>query len=247
MLSVLADRTQLTRATIASVLTESGTLSQFRGNPQAYVDRVSKLLNETKAQFLVNGLTYGLVADDRPDDERWYPLTLLEQADLQGYVGNGGNIVVNGDGEAIDFSAKSPYTHVVSDSQVESALALELLRREDVKSFVKLPPNFTVPTPFGSYNPDWAVTVDTLDGNRHIVFETKGTANAALLGGFQEPKTIAGRLHFSAVAERLGYVDSTYAVGVDIDDLEGAAARATGRTDGTDATSTPPTTPTARL
>ncbi|WP_084076875.1 DEAD/DEAH box helicase family protein [Demequina sp. NBRC 110057] len=222
ILSVLADRTQLTRATIASVLTESGTLPQFRDNPQAYVDRVSKLLNETKAQFLVNGLTYDLVADDRPDDDRWYPLTLLEQADLQGYVGNGGNVVVNSDGEAIDFSAKSPYTHVVSDSQVESALALELLRREDVKSFVKLPSNFTVPTPFGKYNPDWAVTVETPDGGRHIVFETKGTTNTALLGGFQEPKTIAGRLHFSTVAERLGYGDLKYAVGVGINDLEGS-------------------------
>lgn len=223
VLSVLADRTQLTRATIASVLTESGTLSQFRGNPQAYVERVSKLLNETKAQFLVSGLTYDLVADDRPDDERWYPLTLLEQADLQGYVGNGGNIVVNSDDEAIDFRAKSPYAHVVSDSQVESTFALELLRREDVKSFVKLPSNFTVPTPFGKYNPDWAVTVETPDGGRHIVFETKATTNTALLGGFQEPKTIAGRLHFSTVAERLGYVDLKYAVGVDMDDLEGAA------------------------
>ncbi len=72
ILSVLADRTQLTRATIASVLTESGTLSHFRGNPQAYVDRVSKLLNETKSQFLVSGLTYDLVSDGRPDHERWY-------------------------------------------------------------------------------------------------------------------------------------------------------------------------------
>lgn len=223
ILSVLADRTQLTRATIAKVLTSSGTLSQFRGNPQAYVERVSKLLNETKAQFLVSGLTYDLVADDRPDDARWYPLTLLEQADLQGYVGNGGNVVVNSDGDAIDFSAKSPYAHVVSDSLVESDFALELLRREDVKSFVKLPSNFTVATPFGKYNPDWAVTVETPDGGRHIVFETKGTTNTTLLGGFQEPKTIAGRLHFSTVAERLGYADLRYAVGVEINDLEGAA------------------------
>lgn len=225
ILSVLADRTQLTRGTIAAVLTESGTLPQFRDNPQAYVDRVSKLLNETKAQFLANGLTYDLVADDRPDDERWYPLTLLEQADLQGYVGNGGNIVANSDGGAVDFSTKSPYTHVVSDSQVETAFALDLLRRQDVKSFVKLPPNFTVPTPFGKYNPDWAVTVETPDGGRHIVFETKGTTNTSLLGGFQEPKTVAGGLHFSTVAERLGFDDLRYSVGVDIDDLDGSAER----------------------
>ncbi len=222
ILSVLADRTQLTRATIAAVLTESGTLPQFRDNPQAYVDRVSKLLNETKAQFLANGLKYDLVADDRPDNERWYPLTLLEEADLQGYVGSGGNIVSDSAGDAIDFSKKSPYTHVVSDSQVESAFAMELLRREDVKAFVKLPSNFTVPTPFDKYNPDWAVMVETPDGGRYIVFETKGTTNTSLLGGFQEPKTKAGRLHFETVAERLGYTDLKYSVGVDMDDVDGA-------------------------
>lgn len=226
ILSIMADRTQLTRATLAYVLTESGTLPQFRDNPQAYVDRVSKLVNETKNLFLVKGLKYDLVADDRPASERWYPLTLLEQSDLQGYVGSGGNVVMDTAGAAVDFSAKSPYAHVVSDSQVESAFALELLRREDVKAFVKLPSNFTVPTPFGRYNPDWALALQLPDGSRYIVFESKGTTNTALLGGFQEPKTIAGRMHFETVAQRLGFADLAYAVGVGMEDVDGVVDQA---------------------
>jgi type III restriction enzyme len=222
ILSVLADRTQLTRATIAHVLTESGTLGQFRQNPQAYVDRVTRLLNETKGQFLVNGLQYDLVADDRPEHERWYPLTLLEQADLQGYVGQDGNIISDADGNAIDFGSKSPFAHVVADSKtIEKPFALTLLRREDVKAFVKLPSSFTVPTPFGKYNPDWAVMVDVPDRGRYIVFETKATTNTTLLAGFQEPKTIAGALHFTTVAGALGLPDLKYAVISNMADADG--------------------------
>ncbi|WP_102510422.1 DEAD/DEAH box helicase family protein [Sanguibacter massiliensis] len=221
ILSVLADRTQLTRATIANVLTDSGTLPQFRQNPQAYVDRVSKLLNETKNQFLVNGLQYDLVADNRPDVDRWYPLTLLESEDLQGYVGQGGNVVAGSDGAAIDFSAKSPYAHVVVDSAVEREFSLALLTRDDVKAFVKLPSRFTIPTPFGRYNPDWAVLIELPDGGRYIVFETKSETNTALLGGFQEPKTIAGKLHFATVAERLGVTDLAYEVVATMSDVDG--------------------------
>ncbi|MDR7384405.1 DEAD/DEAH box helicase family protein [Promicromonospora iranensis] len=226
ILSVLADRTQLTRTTIAHVLTDSGTLQQFRDNPQAYVDRVSRMLNETKEQFLVKGLQYDLVADSRPDHERWYPQTLLATEDLHGYVGNGGNVISDQEGKAIDFGAKSPYAHVVVDSTVEKEFALNLLRREDVKAFVKLPSRFLVPTPFGSYNPDWAVMVELPDGSRYIVFETKGTTNTTLLADFQEPKTIAGKLHFTTVAERLGLPDLSYAVVSTMDDADGVMDQA---------------------
>lgn len=226
VLSVLADRTQLTRATIAHVLTDSGTLQQFRDNPQAYVDRVSRMLNETKEQFLVKGLQYDLVADSRPDHERWYPQTLLATEDLHGYVGDGGNVISDEEGKAIEFGAKSPYAHVVVDSAVEKEFALNLLRREDVKAFVKLPSRFLVPTPFGSYNPDWAVMVELPDGSRYIVFETKGTTNTTLLADFQEPKTIAGKLHFTTVAERLGLSDLSYAVVSTMNDADGVMDQA---------------------
>jgi type III restriction enzyme len=45
ILSVLADHTQLTRDTLAHVLTGSGTLDQFLGNPQAYIDHAVRVLN----------------------------------------------------------------------------------------------------------------------------------------------------------------------------------------------------------
>ncbi len=221
ILSVLADRTQLTRATIAHVLADSGTLPQFVRNPQAYVDRVSRLMNETKETFLLKGLQYDLVADDRPADERWYPLSLLNNADLQGYEGAGGNIVSDRDGMAISFAAKSPYRHVVAQSGVEKEFALNLLRREDVKAFVKLPDSFRVPTPFGSYVPDWAVLVELPDGSRYIVFETKGTPNIEGLRMVEKGKILAAEVHFDAVTERVGISDLDYQTVTTMDDFNG--------------------------
>ena len=177
ILSVLADRTQLTRATLAHVLTGSGTLGQFRDNPQAYIDQVGRQLNTTKAAFLVRGLRYELVDSSRPEPDRRYALSLLREADIAGYTGPGGNIISDAEGNAISFEKKSVYRYLVVDSKTERDFALALLRRSEVKAFVKLPPSFKIPTPLGSYNPDWALTVERTDGSRYIVFETKAESD----------------------------------------------------------------------
>ena len=51
----------------------------------------------------------------------------------------------------------------------------DLERNEKVTVYAKLPPWFKVPTPLGSYNPDWAVVVeDEGDEKLYFVVETKG-------------------------------------------------------------------------
>lgn len=212
ILSVLADRTQFTRATIAHVLTDSGTLHQFKLNPQVYVDRATAILNATKARFLVNGLRYELVDAARPDRERRYPVSLLEEADLSGYTGTGGNIVADADNEPISFEAKSPYKYLVVDSGVEKEFALRLQQRDDVKAFVKLPDAFLIPTPLGDYNPDWAVMAERPDGSQYIVFETKSTTDLELLRPVERGKILAARRHFDRVRVDIGFTDLKYAV-----------------------------------
>ncbi|MFB8119014.1 DEAD/DEAH box helicase family protein [Streptomyces sp. NPDC055962] len=212
ILSVLADRTQLTRATLAHVLTESGTLGQFRDNPQAYIDQVGRQLNVTKADFQVKGLRYELVDSSRPEADRRYALSLLREADLAGYTGPGGNIVSDADGNAISFEQKSVYKYLVVDSNTEKDFALALLRRSEVKTFVKLPASFKIPTPLGSYNPDWALTVERTDGSRYIVFETKGTNELQLLRPMEQDKIASARIHFETVKDRVGINDLEYEV-----------------------------------
>ncbi|WP_032375256.1 DEAD/DEAH box helicase family protein [Rhodococcoides fascians] len=221
ILSVLADRTQLTRATIARVLTDSGTLSQFRLNPQVYVDQVTSVLNFTKSRFLINGLRYELVDDSRPDREQRYPLSLLEDADLSGYTGSGGNVVADATNEPISFAAKSPYKYLVVDSGVEREFALRLQQRDDVKTFVKLPDAFVIPTPLGNYNPDWAVMAERPDGSQYIVFETKSQTDLELLRPVERGKILAARRHFDRVRADLGFADLKYAV---VDNMEAADA-----------------------
>ncbi|MEU9255044.1 DEAD/DEAH box helicase family protein [Streptomyces sp. NPDC048270] len=212
ILSVLADRTQLTRATLAHVLTESGTLEHFRTNPQAYIDQVARQLNITKADFLIKGLRYELVNSSRPEADRRYALSLLREADVAGYTGPGGNIVSDPEGNAISFEKKSVYQYLVVDSKTEKEFALALLQRPEVKTFVKLPSSFTIPTPLGRYNPDWALTVERADGSRYIVFETKGANELELLRPMEQGKVASARIHFDTVKHAGGINDLEYAV-----------------------------------
>ncbi|MGW3657099.1 restriction endonuclease [Streptomyces sp. NPDC005151] len=221
ILSVLADRTQLTRATLAHVLTESGTLGQFRANPQAYVDRVARQLNITKADFLIKGLRYELVDSSRPEADRRYALSLLREADVAGYTGLGGNIISDAEGNAISFEKKSVYQYLVVDSKTEKEFALALLQRPEVKTFVKLPSSFTIPTPLGRYNPDWALTVERTDGSRYIVFETKGVNELELLRPAEQGKIASARIHFDTVKHDIGINDLEYEV---VNGIEAATA-----------------------
>lgn len=216
ILSVLADRTNLTRATIAHVLNESGTLHWFKRNPQVYVDRVTTILDHAKESFLLKGLRYELVDPSRPERERKYPLSLLSEADLSGYTGPGGNVItmLGDDKVPVSFEEKSPYKYLVVDSTVEREFALALREREEIKSFVKLPASFTIPTPLGPYNPDWAVLAVRVDGSQYVVFETKGTNDINLLRTEERGKILAAREHFKRLRVDIGFSDIKYAAPV---------------------------------
>jgi hypothetical protein len=56
---------------------------------------------------------------------------------------------------------RSVYQHVIYDSDTERDFADQLSKNESIKVYAKLPGWFKVPTPLGSYNPDWAVLVAT--------------------------------------------------------------------------------------
>ena len=62
---------------------------------------------------------------------------------------------------------------------------------------MKLPAWFQVPTPIGSYNPDWAIVFD--DGGQehlYLVRETKGTTTLTDLRPDERRKIMCGRKHF---------------------------------------------------
>ena len=70
----------------------------------------------------------------------------------------------------------------------------------DVKLFFKIPPRFTIETPIGTYNPDWAVYMDK-DGEEKLYFviETKGTTRLEGLRVNEKDKIRCGVQHFKAL------------------------------------------------
>ena len=97
-------------------------------------------------------------------------------------------------------ASKSVYEHVVYESDIEANFADQLEKNTAVKIYAKLPGWFAVPTPLGSYNPDWAVLIDSGEAERfYFVVETKGSPFVGDLRISESAKIECGKAHFIAV------------------------------------------------
>ena len=201
LLTELQDRTRLTRSSVYRVLTSSGRLSDFRQNPQQFIENAAQAINRCKQRALVDGIKY-----QRIGDESYYAQELFEQKELTGYLKN------------MLATRKTVHDHVVYESSTEADFADQLEKNIAVKVYAKLPRWFKVPTPLGSYHPDWAVLVDSDDGERlYLVVETKGTTHTAELRPAEQEKIKCGRAHFEALA--VGDSPARYEVATNLDQL----------------------------
>ncbi len=186
LLTDLQDKTQLTRKSLVKILTESRRLPDFKKNPQEFIDLASEAINRTKRLAMVDGIKY-----QRVGDEHYYAQELFKQEELTGYLKN-----------TLE-TQKSVYEHVVYDSAgVEKRFAEELETNEAVKVYAKLPGWFKVPTPLGTYNPDWAVLVEDGDEEKlYFVVETKGSGWWDDLRHKEGAKIACGKEHFAVLAQ----------------------------------------------
>ena len=192
LLTDLQDRTQLTRRTIQLVLNESGRLDDFKRNPQQFIELTAEAINRCKRLALVDGIEYRRLGDDH-----FYGQELFESVELTGYLKN-----------LVD-AQKSVYEQVVYDSDTEKTFANQLENNTAIKVYAKLPGWFTVPTPLGGYNPDWAVLVEQDGGERlYFVVETKSSAFLDDLRDKERAKMKCGEAHFGAL--RVGEAQATY-------------------------------------
>ena len=183
VLTELQDRTQLTRRSIQRILCESRRLNDFKRNPQQFIELAEQTINRCKRQALVDGIKY-----QRLGDEHYYAQELFEKKELTGYLKN----MLN--------ATKSVYEQVIYESGIESKFADQLEKNTAVKVYAKLPGWFVVPTPLGSYNPDWAVLIDSDEGERlYFVVETKGSLFATDLRVTEGAKIECGKAHFHAL------------------------------------------------
>jgi type III restriction enzyme len=202
LLTDLQDRTQLTRRTITRILADSGRLDDFKRNPQTFIELAGEIINRCKRLALVGGIKY-----ERLGNEHYYVQELFEQNELSGYLQN-----------MLMDTTKSVYEHVVYDSNTERDFADALEKNDAIKVYAKLPGWFKVPTPLGSYNPDWAVLVEQ-DGSERLYFvvETKSSLFTDDLRDKESAKIECGKAHFQALA--VGDSPAQYVVARSIQDV----------------------------
>ncbi len=201
VLTELQDRTQLTRRSIHRILSSSRRLYDYKRNPQQFIEIAGQAINRCKRQVLVDGIKY-----QRLGDEHYYAQELFETEELTGYLKN------------MLAASKSVYENVIYESSVEARFADQLEKDTAVKVYAKLPGWFTVPTPLGTYNPDWAVLIDSDEGERlYLVVETKGSLYLGDLHISEGAKIECGMAHFCALS--VGDSPARYEVATSVGDL----------------------------
>ncbi|MBO4793615.1 MAG: restriction endonuclease subunit R, partial [Deltaproteobacteria bacterium] len=181
----LVDETGLTRKAIIAILQgiQPNVFSQFKDNPEEFILKAAALINDQKATAIIEHITYNVL------DER-YGMDVFTDPTIKGRLG------VN----AMKAN-KHLYDHILYDSSNERDFAKDLDTNNDVAVYVKLPKGFTISTPVGHYNPDWAIAF--YEGSvKHIYFvaETKGSMNSMQLRLIEESKIHCAREHFKAIS-----------------------------------------------
>lgn len=184
IVTYLQNETNLTRKTITRILIESKTLDAFKKNPQKYMEEALRIITLKMRNMIVDGIKYTKIGNDE-----YYAQELFESQELYGYLSQ--NMIP---------SRHSIYEYVVFDSQNEERFAKQFENNESVKCYAKLPNWFKIPTPLGSYNPDWAVLIEK-DGEQKLYFvlETKANTQMDMLRPAESGKIACGYKHFKAV------------------------------------------------
>lgn len=203
----LQNETNLTRRTIVELLTgtrkdetsgkwvnfdkhDDCILKKFQKNPQVFMEGAAKAIRDAMKDLIVDGIRY-----QRIGDTEYYCQELFEQEELTGYLES--NLLE---------SHKGLYDYVIFDSENERKFAEAFERNEDILLYAKLPGWFTIPTPLGSYNPDWVVIVNK-DGKKKLYFvlETKGNIDFEALRDAEEGKIKCGEAHFKSLGNEVEF------------------------------------------
>lgn len=188
LLGKIAENTQLTRKTIAEVLSgvQAAVFKQFKQNPEHFIAESSRLINEQKATIIIERLSYDNIAETHDID-----------------------IFTAGQSKQ-DFTKASEklknhiYDYVITDSKVEREFVKELDTSTEVVVYAKLPRGFLIPTPVGDYNPDWAISFK--EGSvKHIYFvaETKGSMSSMELRAIEHTKIECARKFFAEINRKI--------------------------------------------
>ena len=184
LIGKVAENTQLTRKTVAEILSriEGSIFEQFKSNPENFISEVTRLIQEQKATVIIEHLSYDAVSE-KHDIE-----IFTEGQCKQDFSRAGGPL------------NRHIYDYVITDSKVESTFVQELDASSEVVVYAKLPKGFSIPTPVGNYNPDWAISFEE-SSVKHVYFvaETKGSISSMDLRKLENTKIECARKFFDEI------------------------------------------------
>lgn len=188
LIGKVAEGTVLTRKTVAKILQElrADKLYMFKNNPEEFISKVIRLINEQKATMIVEHISYNEIEGEYDStiftaekNSQSFDKAFLAKKAIQDYV----------------------FTDGSADKSIERKFAEDLDAADEVCVYAKLPRTFQIPTPVGNYSPDWAIAF--YEGTvKHIYFvaETKGTMESLNLRPIEQAKISCAKKLFNEMS-----------------------------------------------
>jgi len=174
---------RLTRSTLLEVYKRTSKQQAALDNPQEFASVAVRIIKEKLADHLIRGIEY-------EKNGQHYEMSQLAE-EIPGWL------------DHLIPAGRSVYDHIVWESNIERDFVAGLESDDRVKLYVKLPNWFTVDTPVGTYNPDWAIVMENRDEHGdptetlYLVRETKGDNWKTSLRINEVRKINCGERHFS--------------------------------------------------
>lgn len=179
--------THLTRRTVTAILKKISAMkfAMYVNNPEEFISKVARLINEEKATMIVDDITYNptdgvydseiFTAEKNKDFSKAYKA----KKNVQDYV----------------------FADGTADKSVERKFAEDMDLDDKVVVYAKLPRGFQIPTPVGNYAPDWAIAFKK-GTVKHIYFiaETKGTMESMDLRPIEQAKISCAKKLFNEIS-----------------------------------------------
>lgn len=197
LIGKLSEGTLLTRRTVAEILKglNADVFAQFKSNPESFIAEAIRLVNEQKANVIIEHLAYDTLEDK-------FDLDIFTTGQSKQDLSKAGNKLQN-----------HIYDYVITDSAIERKFVEELDTSKDVVVYAKLPRGFLIPTPVGDYNPDWAISFK--EGSvKHVYFvaETKGSMSSLDLRPIEATKIKCARKFFDEINKKFAPENVKYDV-----------------------------------
>lgn len=187
IIDTITKETNLTRNSILEIITNVKNVDLLFKNPKEYIESVTLIVKETLRDYLVNGIKY-------LELEEYWQMELFED-----------NLEPCEEHIYRTSKENSIYDGIICDSEGEKTFAQRLNDDDRIKLFIKLPSWFTVKTPVGEYNPDWAIVIEEKDisekvkNKLYLVRETKFVEDMNNLRPSELSKLKCAKEHFTTI------------------------------------------------